>query len=217
MGTMFVPPSVAGAAETQALQAVPSYVNPVSGKVEDTGNNPGLGQGMTENLVKKTPATLLVDDKGSTFITFRVGLVKESKDFAVELLDAQGKVKEAVPYSIVADQPDADTQDLRIKVPNKDVVLRVSLISIPMGREVVGFVSFAAEGETVTVPTAKEKVDDSAISIYKNANNDKVTGVTGAARGKLLTFLGITGGILVLVAGAAFIMYLRKKKSHASA
>ena len=216
-GVLLAGAAVAGAAGEQALQAVPSYVNPLSGKIEDTGNNPGLGQGMTENLVKKTPTTLLVDNEGSTFITFRVGLVKESKDFAIELLDGKGKVKEAVPYSIVATQPDADTQDLRIKVPSQDAVLRVSLISIPMGREVVGFVKFAPEGETVTVPTTKEETDNAAISIYQNSNNDKITGVSQQNRGKLLTFLGIAAGILLLIGAAAAIVYVRKKKSRGNA
>jgi len=216
-GALLVPAGIAGAAQEQALQAVPSYVNPLSGKIEDTGNNPGLGQGMVENLVLKTPASLLVDDKGSTFITFRVGLVDQSKDFAVELLDSKGKVKEPVPYSIVAKQSDKNTEDLRIKVPSKDAVLRVSLVSIPMGREVVGFVTFAAEGEDVTAPKVEEKVDDSAISVYKNSDNDKVTGVSGADRGKLLLFLGIAAGILLVIGGVAAIVYLRNKKSHGSA
>ena len=220
-GALCTPARVAGAAQEQALQAVPSYVNPLSGKIEDSGNNPGLGQGMTENLIKKTPTTLLIDDKGSTFITFRVGLVAESKDFAIELLDDTGKVKEPVPYSIVAEQKDADTEDLRIKVPSKDAVLRVSLVSIPMGREVVGFVKFAAEGEKVTAPTAtgssQEATDDSAISIYKNSENDKVTGVSKQNRGKLLVFLASAAGIIIVIGAGAAVVYLRKKKSRESA
>ena len=216
VGALLAPAGLAGAAQEQALQAVPSYVNPITGKVEDAGNNPGLGQGMTENLVKKTPATLLVDAQGSTFITFRLGLVQESKDLAIELLDAQGKAKEAVPYSIVAEQPDENTQDIRIKVPGIDSVLRVSLISIPMGREVVGFVSFAPEGALVDLPTIEDDVDDSAISIYENAGNDEVTGVSDEARGQLLMFLGVAGGILFLIGGAAGVVYLRKKKSGES-
>ena len=213
MGACIAPLGIAGAAQEQALQAVASYANPITGEVEDTGNNPGIGQGMTEELVLRTPAVLLVDAEGSTFITFRVGLVAESLDFALELLDDQGKAAGAVPYSIVAEHPEDNTQDIRIKVPSVDSMLRVSLVSIPMGREVVGFVQFAPEGEVVDIPVAEVEVDDEAISIYENAGNDEIVGVNEEDRGQLLMFLGVAGGILLALGAVAGLMALRKKKS----
>ena len=214
-GALFAPFDVAVAAEEQQLQAVPSYVNPITGKIEDQGNNPGLGQGMVENLILKTPAMLLVDAEGTIFITFRVGLVEESKDFMIELLDESGAVKKAVPYNIVAEQPEKNTQDLQISVPSADSVLRISLVSVPMGREVVGFLWFVPEGESVEIPVAENEnvVDDEAISIYENTSNDGVTGVAEENRGQLLTFLGIAGGILLFIAGVAAVVAFRKKKS----
>lgn len=214
MGALFAPVGVAGAAEEQALQAIPSYVNPLTGVIEDQGNNPGLGQGMVENLIMKTPTTLLIDAEGTTFITFRVGLVAESQDFMIELLDANGTVEKAVPFNIVAEQPDENTQDLQISVPSVDSILRVSLVSIPMGREVVGFIQFAPEGEVVEIPTVEveEEIDDEAISIHENSNNDEVTGVAEEDRGQLLTFLGIAGGVILFIAAAAGVSILRKKK-----
>jgi len=214
-GALFAPLSVAVAAEEQSLQAVASYVNPITGQIEDQGNNPGLGQGMVENLILKTPATLLVDAQGTIFITFRVGLVEESKDFRIELLDENGAVIKAVPYNIVAEQPDKNTQDLQISVPSADSILRISLVSIPMGREVVGFLWFAPEGEAVEIPVAETEngVNDEALSIYENTSNDTVTGVADEDRGSLLTFLGIAGGILLLIAVIAVVAARRKKKS----
>ena len=214
-GALYAPFNVAVAAEEQSLQAVPSYVNPITGQIEDQGNNPGLGQGMVENLILKTPATLLVDAEGTIFITFRVGLVEESKDFMIELLDEKGAVKKTLPYNIVAEQSEKNTQDLQISVPSADSVLRISLISIPMGREVVGFLWFAPEGEAVEVPVAEtgNEVNDDALSIYENASNDGVTGVADENRGQLLTFLGVAGGILLFIAGVAVVVALRKKKS----
>ncbi|MCL2529468.1 MAG: hypothetical protein FWE41_03955 [Coriobacteriia bacterium] len=213
-GALFAPLNAAVAAEEQSLQAVPSYVNPITGQIEDQGNNPGLGQGMVENLILKTPATLLIDAEGTVFITFRVGLVEESKDFRIELLDENGAVKKAVPYNIVAEQPDKNTQDLQISVPSVDSILRVSLVSIPMGREVVGFLQFAPEGEAVEIPVAEidNEVNDEALSIYANTGNDGVTGVADEDRGPLLTFLGIAGAILFFIVGIAIIATLRKKQ-----
>jgi len=212
MGAFFAPLALAGAIQEQALQAVPSYVNPLSGKIEDTGNNPGLGQGMVENLIMKTPTTLLVDAEGSTFITFRAGLVAETQDFALELLNPDGSVKEALPYNIIAEQPENNTRDIQVQVPGIDAVLRVSLVSIPMGREVVGFISFAPEGEVVEIPTAEtEEVDDSALTIQENSQNEGATGVADEDRGPLLTFLGVAGGLLFVVGAVAVVIHLRKK------
>jgi hypothetical protein len=210
-------PVCAGAIEEQPLQAIPSYVNPITGAIEDIGNNPGLGQGMVENLIMKTPATMLVDAEGSVFITFRVGLVSESQDFALELLDNDGASKEAVPFNIVAEDPDNNTQDLQTKAPGIDAVLRVSLVSKPMGREVVGFISFAAEGEAVEIPVAADQeVDDEAISIYENTANEEVAGVSEQDRGPLLAFLGIAGGLLLAAGIAVALSTLRKKRSPES-
>ncbi|MCL2680780.1 MAG: hypothetical protein FWF11_04875 [Coriobacteriia bacterium] len=218
MGALCAPIALAGAANQQALQVVPSYVNPLTGKIEDTGNNPGLGQGMSENLVMKTPATLLVDSEGSIFITFRVGLVAESIDLAIQLLDSQGQVVETLPYSIVEDHPDDNTRDIRIKVPHKDPVLRISLISIPMGREVVCFATFAPEGEAVAIPLAEiTEDDDSAISIFENSANDEITGIADEDRGQILSFLAIAAALLVVIGGAAGVIAVRKKKAAASA
>jgi len=217
-GALFAPVGTAGAVEEKALQTVPSYVNPLSGEIEDSGNNYELGQGMVENLIKKTPTMMLVDAEGSVFITFRVGLVAESLDFAIELLDGQGKVKAPVPYSIVAEQPDENTQDIRVKVPDENAVLRISLVSIPMGREVVGFTAFAPEGTAVAVPIAEDtgEIDDEAISIYENKNNDELVAISDEDRGQVLTFLGVAGGILLVIAAVAGVVYLRKKKTGES-
>jgi hypothetical protein len=211
MGALFAPIGISSAATTQGLTAFPSYINPITNEIEDIGNNPGIGQGMTEDLMKASPATLITDDEGSLFVTMRVGLVQESQGFSLELLGADGSVTEAVPYNIVAEQKDANTQDIQFKIPRLDSVLRVSLVSIPMGREVVGFVQFAPEGELIEIPTAEVEVDDETISIYENAGNDEVTGIDEEARGPLLMFLGAAVGAIALIGGFAAFSHFRKK------
>jgi|GEM_PF-915280 len=206
------PAATAGAAEQQALQAVPSYVNPITGEIEDAGQNPELGQGMAENLIMRTPAILLVDSEGSIFITFRVGLVAESQDLRIQLLDAQGQAETTLPYSIVENHVDDNTQDIRIMVPDRSPTLRVSLVSIPMGREVVCFATFAPEGEAVEVPIAEisGEVDDDAIVIQEAG--DEIVGVADEEREQIVSFLAIAGGILVGIAIVAVIVAARKRK-----
>ena len=203
----------AGAAEQQDLQAIPSYVNPLTGEIEDAGQNPELGQGMSENLILRTPATLLTDSEGSIFITFRIGLVEESQDLIIQLLDDQGNPSRSIPYSIVEDFPDDNTRDIRIMVPDADPTLRISLVSIPMGREVVCFATFAPEGEVVAVPIADEvELDDTAIVIQEA--DDEIRGVAEEDRGQVLTFLAIAGGTLVAIALIAVFVATRKKKAR---
>jgi len=213
LGALMAPTALAGAAETQALQAVPSYVNPITGQIEDEGQSPELGQGMSENLVLATPASLLVDAEGSIFITFRVGLVAESQDLIVQLLNADGTVDRTLPYSIVENHPDENTQDIRIMVPDREPTLRISLVSIPMGREVVCFATFAPEGEAVEVPIAEigGEVDDTAIVIH--TAGDEHAGIAEEDRDTALNFLAFAGGFLVLAGAGAAVAFLRKKKS----
>ena len=205
-------PAGATELEQQALQAVPSYVNPITGQIEDTGQNPELGQGMATNLIMATPATLLVDSEGSIFITFRVGLVAESQDLRIQLLDSQGQAEQTLPYSIVENHPDDNTQDIRIMVPDRNPTLRISLVSIPMGREVVCFTTFAPEGEAVEVPIAEitGEVDDDAIVIQEAG--DEVVGVADEDREQIIVFLAVAGGILAGIAILAVFVAMRKKK-----
>lgn len=216
-GALLAPVSLAAATmqtqpQQQELQAVPSYVNPITGAIEDSGQNPDLGQGMSENLIMRTPATKLVDSEGSIFITFRVGLVAESQDLAVELLDEQGSPARSIPYSIIEDFPEDNTRDIRIMVPDPDPMLRISLISIPMGREVICFTTFAPAGEAVEVPTAElpDEVDDTAIVIQEAG--DDVIGIAEENRGQVITFLAIVGGVLGVIALVAVLVAVRKKK-----
>jgi len=206
---------IAGAAEQQELQAVPSYANPLTGEVEDAGQNFELGQEMSENLIMQTPATLLVDSEGSIFITFRVGLVEESQDLVIQLLNADGQAVETLPYSIVENHEHDNTRDIRIMVPDKNPILRVSLVSIPMGREVVCFVNFAPEGEIVAVPipAAESELDDDAIAIFEHSADDEIAGIAEEDRGQVLMFLAIAAGILAVMGIAGAVMFLRKKKT----
>ena len=220
MGALLAPAapflSVAGAAEQQDMQAVPSYVNPISGVIEDSGQNPGLGQGMSENLIMDTPATLLIDSEGSVFFTFRIGLVEESADLAIELLGADGQATQTLPYSIVEDLPEDNMRDIRIMIPDgdRDPTLRISLVSIPMGREVICFATFAPAGEAVEVPVAEGlgNADDDAIVIAEAP--DEIVGIDDEDRGQVLLFLGIAGGILLVMGAiAGVMMFLRKKNA----
>jgi hypothetical protein len=174
---------------------------------------------MSEELIMKEPASMLIDQAGNTFITFRMGLVVESVDLAIQLIDDNGQVIDSIPYNIAEEFPDDNERDIVVMLPSAERVLRVSLVATPMGREVVCFVSFAPAGEAVEVPTAEPSIgedltqDDSAISVFENSTNDEVQGVSDEARGPMLTFLAVAGGALVVIGAIAAIVYFRKKSA----
>ena len=206
----------ATAAEVRPMQVVPSYVNPITNLIEDTGQNMALGQAMSEDLVKKHPAEMLVDLEGTIFFTFRMGLVEESANLAIELLGEDGQAIESLPFSIVEEFPENNERDIRISTPTKDPILRISLVATPMGREVICFATFAEYGEAVEIPTvdADETIDDdAAITIVEAAPYDEVLGVSDEARDNVLMFLAVAGGILLLVlVGVGAFSFLKKKK-----
>ena len=154
---------------------------------------------------------MLIDAEDNIFVTFRIGLVEESRDLIIELLAADGSVDRTIPYSIVENHPGQNTRDIRINVPDEHPVLRISLVSIPMGREVVCFASFALEGEAVETPIAEisADLDDSAL-VIQEADDDPV-GIAEEDRGQVLTFLAIAAGVLVVVAVAAVIVSKTRK------
>jgi len=209
-----LPLPVAGAAEERSVEAVPLYRNPITNEVDDTGQNDTLGQSMTEDMVK-APATLLIDDAGNVFFTFRVGLVDQFDDLRVEILDAAGKVKEPVAYSIVSEDKAAHERELRVQVPGEDFVLRASLYALPMDREVVFFLTCTKEGEArpiAIVPADDSPENPDGITAYDFGSQEQTaTAISDAARQKLLLFLGIAGGAIVVIAGVGFVIYRRKK------
>lgn len=55
------------------VKASGHYVHPKTGKVIDSGNNPGIGQGMVEGVVERTALVEKVGNK--TYVTIGMGLM----------------------------------------------------------------------------------------------------------------------------------------------
>ena len=202
-------------AELRPMQAVPSYVNPITNLIEDTGQNMALGQAMSEDLVKKHPAEMLIDLEGTVFFTFRMGLVEETANLAIELLGDDGQAIESLPFSIVEEFPEDNERDIRISTPTEDPILRISLVATPMGREVICFATFAEYGEVVEIPvvdTSETIDDDAAITIVEASPDDEIVGVSDEARDNVLMFLAVAAGILLVLAGIGAYSFLKKKK-----
>lgn len=135
-------------AYTQEIaKTTPYYSHPVSGVIEDPGNNPGIGQGMTENVVSPQALVETTDD-GRIFLTVRYNLANYIKNetFAVQNCGDQDF------YSVSAEitGQTEETRDYRFEIPSKNVVVRTSLYVAPMGRDVIFYftISDFVEGNT---------------------------------------------------------------------
>ena len=135
-------------AYTQEIgKATPYYAHPVTGAIEDPGNNPGIGQGMTENVL--SPQALIeTTDDGRIFLSVRYNLAKyiKNESFAVQ------NYGEEDFYSVAAEitGQTEETRDYRFEIPSKNIVVRATFFVGPMGRDVIFYytISDFVEGNT---------------------------------------------------------------------
>ena len=69
----------------ETAKTTPYYSHPVTGVIEDPGNNPGIGQGMTENVLSPQALVEITDD-GRIFLSVRFNLANyiKNESFAVQ-------------------------------------------------------------------------------------------------------------------------------------
>lgn len=135
-------------AYTQEIgKATPYYAHPVTGAIEDPGNNPGIGQGMTENVL--SPQALIeTTDDGRIFLSVRYNLANyiKNESFAVQNYGDEDF------YSVAAEitGQTEETRDYRFEIPSKNIVVRATFFVGPMGRDVIFYytISDFVEGNT---------------------------------------------------------------------
>jgi hypothetical protein len=135
--------ALAASGEESIATATPYYRHPVTGIVEDAGNNEGIGQGMTESvlhseaLIEKT-----IDER--MYVTVRYFLaeyISEVKFWTQENLEAEWV---EVSYQIMQENLGGEyCTDYRFKIPSEDVIVRSSFFVAPMGRAVIFYMNFS--------------------------------------------------------------------------
>ncbi|MDR1293319.1 MAG: hypothetical protein LBJ91_08020 [Clostridiales Family XIII bacterium] len=138
--------------------AHPYYKHPVTGAMEDSGQNPGIGQGMTESVLGKE-ALLEVYDDGSVYVTVRFSLMDNIEDIRLSAQEDAQSAYVPVEFTIVKESmgEGADAQaDIRFGLPSAGAIVRAEFYVIAMGREVIFFMDFsdpvAGEGDFITSP-----------------------------------------------------------------
>lgn len=164
--------SVSHAYTKEIAKTTSHYSHPVTGAIEDSGNNKGIGQGMTENVL--TPQALVETmDDGKIFLTVRYNLASylKNESFAVQNYGDEGFYKVSAEIT----KENEDTRDYRFEIPSKNVVVRTSCFVEPMGRDVIFYftISDFAFGNTdfVTNENSSSSITNSEINVIKETSN----------------------------------------------
>ena len=160
----------------ETAKVTPYYSHPVTGVIEDPGNNPGIGQGMTENVLSPQALVEHTDD-GRIFLSVRFNLANyiKNESFAVQNYGDENF------YSVKAEVTGQgkETRDYRFEIPGNNVIVRSSFFVEPMGRDVIFYytISDLVAGNTDFKTLEKlnqshesHKVDKSGGKVIENSN-----------------------------------------------
>ena len=131
---------------TYTVTVTPSYRDPVTGDIEDPGNNEAIGQGMTENLCGST-GLLEVDENGTAYLTVRYYLDQFIGDVTFEERTSGSSSWSNLSYTEMQSQSgNSSATDIHDKYGFTDYRMQITDITStfrggayvdPMGRSVI--------------------------------------------------------------------------------
>lgn len=163
-------PAYAASHGIYTATATPHYRNPLTGKIEDSGGEDSevLGQSMTESATD-TKALVEVDSNGNTYITVRLKLMDniQNPTFKVD--------GSSVSASLMQEDYSANTADYRMKVASENSVIRCSMYVVPMGRDVIFFITVSnlnsGSGDFVTSIAVNNNKSNNSSNNANSSNN----------------------------------------------
>ena len=171
-------PAYAASNGIYTATATPHYRNPLTGKIEDSGGEDSevLGQSMTESATY-TKALVEVDSNGNTYITVRLKLMDniQNPTFKVD--------GNSVSASLMQEDYSANTADYRMKVASENSVIRCSMYVVPMGRDVIFFITVSnlnsGSGDFVTSISVNNNKSNNSSNNANPSNNSYNNGNSG--------------------------------------
>lgn len=179
------------------VTATPYYAHPVTGLIEDSGQNPGIGQGMTESVLNEQ-ALLEVDENGNHFVTVRFFLMDNIENMKLAVQKDPQSDFENVDYTVMKEAMEDATADLRFEIPDENAIVRATFYVVPMGRDVVFYITFAdlveGSGDFVTSITVDESI---AASQREENTQTSAPAFTAAASANVTASIDVNGGLTV--------------------
>lgn len=163
-------PAYAASYGIYTATATPHYRNPLTGKIEDSGGEDSevLGQSMTESATF-TKALVEVDSNGNTYITVRLKLMDNIQN-PTFMVDGN-----SVSASLMQEDYSANTADYRMKVASENSVIRCSMYVVPMGRDVIFFITVSnlnsGSGDFVTSISVNNNKSNNSSNKANSSNN----------------------------------------------
>lgn len=167
----------ANSAGIYTVQATPTYRHPVTGDIEDPGNNEGIGQSMTESVIYNT-ALMEIDTNGKMYATARYYLTDQISDVKVwtQKRGASGwtSASTTITQENIGGKP---CSDYRFAVPSKDAIVKTSCYVGAMGRTVIFYYSFSnlKSGSADFVTTIKVDTNSSSTTTSSNSDSNSET------------------------------------------
>ena len=129
-------PAYAASPGIYTATATSHYRHPTTGVIEDSGGEGSyvLGQSMTESALNKA-ALVEVDSSGATWVTIRLNLMDniQSPQFQVD--------GSSVSATLMQEDYTNNTADYRMRVNSENSIIRCNMYVIPMGREVIFYIT----------------------------------------------------------------------------
>lgn len=121
----------------------PTYRNPVTGEIEDSGGESSYatGQGMVDGAVYTT-GIMEVLASGEYYLTIRMSLLDyaTNQNFWVQNVGDSSWSSPAMGVTGNGSDTNGTTADVCIQVPSENCVVRCSMYVEPMGRDVIFFI-----------------------------------------------------------------------------
>ena len=122
--------------------ATSHYKHPTTGKIEDSGGEGSyvLGQSMTESALNKA-ALVEVDPQGNTFVTVRLNLMDNIQNPQFQVDGSRNGNFSSVSATVMQEDLANNTTDFRMQVPSENAIIRCNMYVIPMGRDVIFYIT----------------------------------------------------------------------------
>lgn len=129
-------------AGTYIATAIPQYRNPITGAIDDSGGEGSyaLGQSMTESATHNV-SLVEVDCKGNVYGTIRLKLQDNVQGVSWQV-SSSGSFS-SVAANQTQENLGENTIDYRIPLPSEDAIIRCSMYVVPMGREVIFYITLS--------------------------------------------------------------------------
>ena len=135
-------PALAASNGIYTATATSHYKHPTTGLIEDSGGEGSyvLGQSMTESALNKA-ALVEVDPQGNTYVTVRLNLMDNIQNPQFQVDGSRNGNFSAVSATVMQEDFTENTTDFRMQVPDENTIIRCNMYVIPMGRDVIFYIT----------------------------------------------------------------------------